>query len=157
MGLQKWREERCAKVTLPSGLVVLYLKSVSLLDILMAMDGDVPAPLAGVVNEIIAGKDVTIGVQDFAKMAPLVNGLVKVALVEPPVADEPSETHLEITELPATDRMFLFNLLNEGKKLSKFREEPDGDVDSVQPVDGVPDEAERVPEAGPGVVGGVPV
>jgi len=156
MDLKEWREQLGEWATLPSGLRVRYRKSVTLLDLAMKVDGDLPAPLAGVVNQLIEGKDLDVSIEDFAKMAPLINGMAKMALIEPPVADEADDEHLGVTELPATDRLFLFNLLNEAKRFEKFRSEPDEFADVAQPGDGVRTEAERDNGAGSGVVDGVP-
>lgn len=152
MKLQEWRQRGTCE-TLPSGLEV-RLVDVTLLD--LAMAGQIPAPLAGIVNEMIEGKDVTISIDSFEKMAPLINGMAKLAIADPPVADEPDEDHLGVEELPAMDRLWLFNKLNEGQQLEKFRAEAGEPVDAAQPGDGVREAAERNTGVGAGDVGGVP-
>ncbi len=129
MKLDQWRK-RGKNATLPSGLKVRYVE-VSLLD--LAIDGDIPAPLVGLVDQMISGEEVEVEIDDFARLAPMINGLIKRAVVDPPVADEPDDAHLGVEELPATDRLYLFRLLNEGAQaLESFRAESEQFVDGTQ-------------------------
>ena len=154
MNLQEWRQ-RGETVTLPSGLVVRYVEA-SLLD--LAINGEIPAPLVSMVNQLISGEeDSDVAIEDFAQMAPLINNLIKVAVVEPPVADEPDDEHLGVEELPATDRLFLFNLLNaEDQQIEPFRAQAGESVGAVQPGDGLRPAAERDNGVDAGDVDGVP-
>jgi len=154
MRLQEWRQ-RGEWVTLPSGLEVRFVE-VNLLD--LAMQGAIPAPLMGLVNQIIEGGDIEVTVEDFAKMAPVINNLVKLGIVEPPVADAPDEEHLGVEELPALDRLFLFNYMNrEAKGLEPFRAEAAKPVESAQPGEGIRDAAKFDFGVEGGELDGVPV
>lgn len=128
MNLQEWRQ-RGQTVTLPSGLTVRYVQ-VTLLD--LAMRGDIPAPLAGTVNQLIGGEEIELGIEDFTKMSPLINDLVAMALREPLVAAEPDDEHLAVNELPVMDRLYLFNILNEARDLEPFRPPDAEPVDPAQ-------------------------
>jgi hypothetical protein len=154
MNLQEWRQ-RGETETLPSGLAVRYVE-VSLLD--LAMNGEIPAPLVGVVDRLLNDEeDVEIELEDFTQMAPLINNLIKAALVDPPVADEPDATHLGVEELPATDRLFLFNRLHkEAQRLEPFRAGTDEPVDAAPTGDGLRAAAERDTGTGDGDVDGLP-
>ena len=147
MDLQQWRE-RGRTETLPSGLKVRYVE-VSLLD--LAIDGDIPAPLVGLVDQMISGDEVEVEIDDFARLAPMINGLIKRAVVDPPVADEPDDDHLGVEELPATDRLYLFRVLNEGAQaLEPFREGDEQPLADTQSGDGLRDapQPDNGPDAG---------
>ena len=128
MKLAQWRQERRQgePFTLPSGLV-MHLKRVGILD--LVEQGEIPAPLAGLVQEIVDQKEHDLQLEDFGRFSGLINLLTKAAAVDPPVADEADETHLGVGELPMADRMAIFNWCNEvTEALRPFRAE------SAQPV-----------------------
>lgn len=128
MDLRQWRALRGSgePFTLPSGLVI-RLKRVGILD--LAEQGEIPAPLAGQVQEIFDEKDHALQLSDFGKFAGVINLVVKAAAVDPRVADEPDENHVGVHELPMTDRMAIFNWCNEvADALVPFRQEPEQPV-----------------------------
>lgn len=145
MDLQAWRQSRREDKTLPSGLDVT-LKRVSLLD--LAMNGEIPNTLSGMVDEMIDQKSVTtVRAADFPKYAEVINLIVKTCLVLPAMADEPDETHLGVREMPMDDRLFIFGWANEGvEQVAPFR------AKQGQPVAAVLDESslrsETIEDAG---------
>ena len=139
--LQQWREQRGEPVTLPTGLEV-RVQQFNLLDV--AMEGEIPAPLVTLVGELLEGKDVSVDVEDFQKIGPLLNQVAKKAIIDPPVADEPDDTHLGLSELTAMDKFFVFEKVNDISGvtgLASFRQEQDEPVDDAQPGEHVRDEA----------------
>jgi len=124
MDLQAWRkkQQEGERVTLPSGLEV-RVKRVGLLD--LAAQGNVPAPLLGMVEKVLDSQTHKLVMADFPDYAALINSVVLAAVIDPPIADEADATHLAVDELPMGDRLALFNWANEvATKLEPFRKEP---------------------------------
>lgn len=124
MDLQEWRQKQQEgeAMTLPSGLEV-RVKRVGLLD--LAAQGNVPAPLLGMVEKVLDNQTHKLVMADFPQYAALINSVVLVAVVSPPIADRADATHLAVDELPMGDRLALFNWANEvSTKLEPFRQEP---------------------------------
>ena len=123
MKLNEWRErwEKGEEFELPSGLVV-RLRRVSLFDLME--QGEIPAPLVGLLDELVSQDRPTISVEEFVRYADVVNQVVKAAVVEPPIGDEPSEGVLGVSELPMMDRIAIFNWANSAvRRLRPFRPE----------------------------------
>ena len=123
MDLKLWREQReqGEPFELSSGLVV-RLKRVSVFD--LAEQGEIPAPLVGLVEGFISSQRTELSLEEFGKLAPVINLVVSAAMVDPPVAEEPDDDHLGITELPMTDRLAMFNWANSvTTRLRPFRPE----------------------------------
>lgn len=130
MKLAEWRE-RGEWVTLPSGLEV-KLQAVNVLD--LAMLGKVPAPLVSSLDELIADGTVEISVEVFEQLAPVINDVVRLAVVDPPVAEETDAEHVGVEELPALDRLAIFNWSNAASgaaELVPFCPEPVESVDAA--------------------------
>jgi hypothetical protein len=128
MELSAWRKRRQEgeEFTTPSGLVVT-LRRVSLLD--LAERGEIPAPLASMVNKILDTKVHKLTVEEIPEYNKSINLLVKAAVISPPVADEPDETHVGIEELPMKDRLAIYNWCQIGEPLRPFRRE-DGESEA---------------------------
>jgi len=124
MNLQEWRNQATAEITLPSGLQVKARTNVDLLD--LALGGDIPNDLLGEVSQWI-GSDGKLDVEldQFAKMAPVLNVLVKRVFIDPPAADEPDETHIGVNELKATDKIWLLRWANEQSGAGELRPFPE--------------------------------
>ena len=122
MDLKAWRKQRedGEVFTTPSGLEV-KLRRVSLLD--LAEGGEIPTPLVGMVNKALDTRAHALTVGEVPEFAGTINHLVKAALVEPQVADEPSATHLGVDELPMKDRLAIYNWCQAGEPLRPFRRE----------------------------------
>ncbi len=143
MDLKNWREKRAGEqYILPSGLVV-RLKVVTLYD--LAMQGDVPAPLTGAMNELMS-KEKALTVETlpaFGKVAELVT---RAALVEPAIADEADETHIRIDELSAMDKIQVYLwATREVQALVPFRAQPEEPDRAGCGGEAVRNEAERDP------------
>lgn len=142
MNLADWRQSRIEEMTLPSGLDVT-VKHVGLTDLLVG--GNLPAPLLDQISELVE-HDASIQVSNFSNYAESINAVVKACMVYPPVADEPDDTHIALSELPFEDRVHIFEWANgEAVKLSSFREEPAGSVDAALDVIDVQQSPEQHP------------
>jgi hypothetical protein len=141
MDINTWREKRSGELyILPSGLTV-KLKPVTLYD--LAMQGDVPAPLTGAMDELM-NKDKRLTVQtlpEFGKVADLV---VKAAMVEPAIAEDADESHITLNELSAMDKIQVYVwATREVQALVPFRAQPDKTGGDGQDGAAVRDETER--------------
>lgn len=138
MNLSEWRAARATEMKLPSGLVV-KIKAVTVLD--LAMSGQIPAPLmAGLEKVIGAGDSAEFSLATFSELAPAINALVKAAVVDPPVADQPDDEHLGVEELSAIDRFAIFKQVHQASGaggLGIFRQGQEESVAAAQSGDGV--------------------
>jgi hypothetical protein len=108
-------------VTLPSGMVVRR-RRVHLMDLMK--QGGLPAPLNGLASDLINAGKRGLTEEDVVQYVDVVNLVVKAAVVEPPVGDEPSDTQLGVDELDMLDRLAIFNDSNVAMRpLRKFRPE----------------------------------
>jgi hypothetical protein len=142
--LAQWRAGRTEEVTLPSGLVVTA-KRISLEDVIMS--GDIPKPLMGMLSALQTEATANaLTVDRLVEFMPVVDRTVRLAILEPPIADVADDDHLSIEELPAKDRLALFSwLVQPAAALAPFRSEPVGAVDAAPGGDGVQQPAERDP------------
>lgn len=126
-----WREGRIQEVRLPSGNVA-RLRRAHILD--LAMAGAIPAPLAGLVSEMVSEQKTTIGLDELGKYGQLVDVVVKAAFVEPRVGDESTENQLAISEIDAADKLAVFAWSHpEGEqKMRGFRAKPARVVGAAQ-------------------------
>lgn len=121
MDLRAWREAQKVgePFTLPSGLEV-RLRRVSLLD--LAEQGQIPAPLAGMVQEVMDSKEHQLQLADFGKFAGVINLVVRATVIEPAIGVTATDEQLGVTELPMSDRLEVFNWSSGGSKtLEPFR------------------------------------
>lgn len=121
MELSEWRARQAQgeEAELPSGLVV-RLRRVGMMD--LAVAGGVPAPLAGALETMMAGKVTLVTLPEFERYAGVVNLVVRAAVVEPEIGEEPGPNRLAVTELPMADRIAIFNWANGGAtQLKPFR------------------------------------
>jgi hypothetical protein len=125
--LAAWRAGRTEEVRLPSGLTVTA-RRITLEDVIMS--GDIPKPLLGMIEKMrseAAGDALTV--ERLVEFMPVVDRTVRMAIVEPPIADVADDEHMSIDELPAADRLALFSwLVQPAAKIAPFRAEPGGDV-----------------------------
>lgn len=131
MDLGAWRESRQAgeQFTLPSGLV-MRLRRVSLMD--LATQGEIPAPLVGLVESLLQRDSVELSLEEFGQYGRVTGLVAKAAAVDPPVADEADGEHLGVDELPMADRIAIFNWANGGvRSLRPFRPEAAESVDAA--------------------------
>ena len=120
--LAAWRAQQREGYTFttPSGLHVT-LKRVSLLD--LVEQGEIPTPLAGMVEKTLDTATHTLTVKEFPQYARVVNMVVKAVVTDPPVADDVDDEHLSVEELPIKDRLAIYNWANSAERLRPFRSE----------------------------------
>jgi hypothetical protein len=122
--LAEWRAKRLHELALPSGLVVT-VRDASVMDLII--NGNVPQTLLSLIMSESEGKE-KIDLTMFSgnnEYGALIDGMVKICLVDPPVAEVADETHLGIGELPGEDKMAIFNHANrEVEQVKTFRAEP---------------------------------
>ena len=139
MDLKSWRATCQEKLTLPSGLEVTA-KKVGMLD--LAGQGDIPAPLLGLAQMVIegtVGEPVKFDMKQLPDFVGMVNAVCRVAIIDPPLADDEKlkedevpekradylDSHLRLDEIPINDRFFVFNWCNaEAQAMEPFRQEP---------------------------------
>ena len=119
MDLKEWRKKRETgeSFVTPSGLEV-RLRRVSLLD--LAEQGEIPAPLVGMVNMLLDTTTYTLGVEEVPEYAGAINFMVKAVVIDPPAADKADEQHIAVTELPMKDRLAIYNWANTREGLRPF-------------------------------------
>lgn len=146
MDLKAWRKQREEQVELPSGLEV-RLRRVSLLDLVMG--GEIPTPLLGLVDEL-TGKEgeeqmpMSIDVAEFPKFSGVFNELVLKCVIDPPVKAKAGADALGIDEIPAEDKIFIFQWANQGAaELKPFRGEAGEPGDAALSGNGVPSETKQ--------------
>lgn len=112
MNLLEWRAQQAQgeAFVLPSGLVV-RLRRVSLLDLMI--QGQVPAPLVGMVETITAQASTRLTADQYAQFAEAINLVLRAAMIDPPVADEPGDGALGVNELAMADKLTVFNWVHE--------------------------------------------
>jgi hypothetical protein len=122
--LAKWRANRKHELTLPSGLIV-EVRDATMTDLVLA--GTLPPALLAEVEKGASGGQADLsrlaGTPDFGK---LVNELVKVCVVDPPIADQTDDEHIGLDELTGDDRMAIFTWANRevaAMKEAAFRKE----------------------------------
>ena len=124
MNLQEWRDQNTAEITLPCGLQVKVKKNVDLLD--LALGGNIPNDLLGEVSKWISPEgQLDVDLEDFARLRPVLNALVKQAFIDPPAADEPDDTYIGVYELPGLDRIWFLKWTNEGTGVGELRPFPE--------------------------------
>lgn len=131
MDLNEWRKNRDEgeAFELPSGLV-MRLRRVSLLD--LAEQGEVPAPLVGMVEGLLKRDRVELDLEEFAQYGEVAGLVLRAAAVDPPVADDPGPGVLGVRELGMNDRLAVFNWANEAARaLRPFRPEAEEPVDAA--------------------------
>jgi hypothetical protein len=161
-------------VELPSGNVARLRRSIDLMYLLKT--GQIPNPLAGIVQNMIKQQNAAFPMKDMdekalQQMLDLVENTCVQCFVEPRVeiperidseieedgkmvpvkianpAWEPSEGAISIDDLNAKDKFFVFGFVQGGTTdLRPFRDQPEQAVDAAQDGDGVQPEAE--PTAG---------
>lgn len=124
--LAEWRQQRAGEwVTLPSGLVV-FVKPVTLLD--LAAQGDIPAPLLAVAQQVVAQEQVTTNtLAQLPGSTETLQLLARAMCQEPRVVDTVTDPTTEVgaAELSAYDLITLYRWASRGlAPLRPFRGEP---------------------------------
>lgn len=121
MNLGEWRKKQAEgeRMITPSGLAV-RLRKASLLG--LAEQGRIPAPLVGAVNALLNERQ-PLTVESVGEFLAVVNLVVSVVVIEPPIAVEPGADSLAMTELSVADRLAIYDwAISELEALRPFRE-----------------------------------
>lgn len=142
--LDAWRARRTATLTIADGLIVT-LRRVNLVD--LAARGRIPTPLLPQVEAIIRAAEtsgaIEISLASFAEYGAAIDLVVLAAVISPPVAEEPSETHLGLSEIPMLDKIRIFTWAQqEAAQLATFPEPARGGTARVPRGKGVRPAAE---------------
>lgn len=132
--LAEWRASKSHETTLPSGLHVT-LRDVTMTDLLFT--GRLPNSMLDMAQAAADGGQQNIDLKALAKngqdLQMLVNELVLLCLIKPPVAETPDEEHIGLDELNGEDKMFIFNWANrEVEPVRSFREGENEPVAALQ-------------------------
>lgn len=147
------RMERGVVLRAPSGNVY-RVGSVS--PELLIRLGRMPDALIGTVMEVVMGKrdelPVPTTIKDAQDMIAVVDEVARVILLEPRVVESPTQDNeIALSDLEEVDKKWLFGLINMTiRQLETFREEPKGDVGTL-------DTSERHGDTGQPVIEPAPV
>jgi hypothetical protein len=121
--LAEWRANQRHEMDLPSGLHVT-LRNVTMTDLLLT--GKLPPSITDFFNSVSADSnevDLKSLFQNAADFQVLLDTLVKIAIVEPQLADVADDDHISLAEIPNNDKMEIFNWVNRASsQLEPFRE-----------------------------------
>jgi hypothetical protein len=131
LGVEEWRRRRQEGelVTLPSGMVA-RLRRIHILD--LVEQGEIPASLATLASELVSASRTNLNAGAMKRYGQIVNRVVRAAMVEPRVGDEPTKEQLAVDELEMLDRLAIFNYGNVStRSLRLFRPEQKESVESA--------------------------
>jgi hypothetical protein len=144
--LAQFRAKQIQELPLPSGTVV-FLKDVTMTDLMLT--GKLPDIMLDMAQETASEGKSNIDLKNISKNGAefkgLLDMLVRLCVVEPPIADVGDDEHLGIDEMNGDDKMAIFNFVNrEVEQIKSFREGEDEPVAVVQPGNGIRAETKRV-------------
>lgn len=150
--LAKWRASLIHDLPLPSGLKV-KVRDVTMTDLMLT--GKLPDVMLDMAQDASKNGAGSVDLKQLAKnaaeLASLMDTLIKLAVVEPPIADQGDDDHLGLNELNSDDKMFIFNWVNrEVEQIRPFREGEAEPVAIVQPGDSLRSETQPAHESGNG-------
>lgn len=133
--LSAWRAASVQEFELERGGPVAKLRRVGLMDLLE--QGGIPETLSGQAAKIaLESSQRQVSAGELKKFIEVVNLVVKAAMVEPKVTDEPTDQSLGVREIPYAVRVKVFNWANSSiGNLRPFRGESDGDAKAVELLD----------------------
>lgn len=122
--LAEWRAQRVHEVALPSGLVVT-VRDVTLTDLMLT--GKLPPAIMDIMTETAKQPtqefDTGLITRNTEEWNAMLNGLVELSLVKPRVGAVADDEHILLAEIPADDKLAIFNFVNRGAdELRSFRE-----------------------------------
>lgn len=125
---------------LPVSGLQIFVRNVTMMDLIFT--GMLPEPLLDVINDMqdkgAEEVDLKKIARNGAEFNAMVNALVILAVVEPPIAEKGDEDHIGIDEMNGDDKMAIFSWVNrEVKSMRSFRDEQTPPVAVVQPGDGI--------------------
>lgn len=147
--IAKFRFEQVKELPEPlpvSGLTV-FARDISIMDLIFS--GKLPEPLVEVLSDLAEKGEKEFDLKKFARngdeFRQMVDGLILIGVIEPPIAEKGDDDHIGISEIAADDRMAIYNWFNrEVKGLQPFRGQQDQPVSAVQHGDGIRSETESV-------------
>lgn len=127
LDLAAWRRNQIVEMILPSGLPA-KVRKLTMTDILLA--GKLPPSIVDLAEEASKSGNGALDLRTAAKNAPeftkMLDALVQLALVEPPIAETADDEHVTLAEISSNDKMAIFQFLNgEAEQLRPFREGED--------------------------------
>jgi hypothetical protein len=137
--LAQFRANRLHELTLPSGVAV-WVRDASMMDLLLT--GKLPENIVSFAQEEQKKGSTEIDLKKIAKSGAefrsMLDAIVLICVVEPPIAETGDEDHLGLDEMSGDDKMEIFNWVNrEVKQTQPFREGEAEPVAVVQPGNGV--------------------
>jgi hypothetical protein len=144
--IAKFRYEQVKEMPdpLPDSGLKVFLREASMMDLVFS--GKLPEPLVDAIQSASKDKqdvDLKSLARNGAEFSKMVEGLILMTVVEPPIAEKADDDHIGIAELSANDRMAIFNWLNREKNsLDSFRGGQDELVPPAQPGSGIQPETE---------------
>lgn len=150
--LANWRASLMHDLILPSGLKV-KVRDVTMTDLMLT--GKLPDVMLEMAQDASSNGAASVDLKQLTKnaaeLALLMDALIKLAVVDPPITDQGDDDHLGLAELNGDDKMFIFNWVNrEVEQLRPFREGEAEPVAVVQPGDGLRIEAQPAHVSGNG-------
>lgn len=150
--LAQWRDSHLHELALPSGMPV-WVKDLTMTDLMLT--GKLPDVMFDLADDANQNGIGSVDLRKFSKNGPefesLLDTLVKLCIVEPPIAALGDEDHVGLREINADDKMFIFNWVNrEVEQLRPFREGEAEPVATLQHGNRVRIEAQSVHSSGNG-------
>lgn len=127
--LAEWRSNNSNEVQLPLSGRILQVRDVGLID--LVVEEKLPNTMMDLVLQLSDGKisEAEVMKSHGPEFGALLNLIFKLAVVYPPVADEPDEDHISPSEFVYGDKVALFDWVNrEAKVVRPFREGSDKSV-----------------------------
>lgn len=125
---------------LPVSGMSVFVRNVTMMDLIFT--GTLPDPLMDVIQELQQSGTEEVDLKKIARNGAefrmMVDALVMIAVVEPPIAETGDDEHIGISEMAGDDKMAIFNWLNrEVKAMRSFRQQENQSLAFVQPGDGI--------------------
>jgi len=122
--LAEWRASRIHERILPSGLPV-KIRDVSMTDLMLT--GRLPDAIMSMASDAAQNGeqefDLAKVMNNTAQFNAMLNTLVELCLVDPKIGTVADDEHILLAELPADDKLDIFNFVNRGaEQLRPFRE-----------------------------------
>ena len=124
MNLAQWRASRVHELVLPSGLEV-KVRDMTMTDLLMT--GKLPEAIMQTLTDNVdvesQSVDLSVITKNTVQWNEMLTTLVQLSLIEPKIGEVVDDEHILLAEMPADDKLKLFEFLNRGAvQLQSFRE-----------------------------------
>lgn len=127
--IAKWRESLIHEMELSNGITI-FVHDIDLTDLML--EGNLPDFVLNSANKAAAGGNIQIDLKqinfelsqkDMEASKKMLDTIVKLAVIEPPIADVGDEEHLSIREIKLSDKMAILDWVNrEVEQIHSFRE-----------------------------------